>query len=69
MLEATADRRVIVLISDRRATGNVARGSTRPTSERGSSMWSLYHIACPAESESPPKTLQADQSNRALLTD
>ena len=61
LLEATADRRVIVLISEGRATGNV-HGFDEAV-DRARQLGVVIHVACPAESESPPKTLQADRPN------
>jgi len=61
LLETTADRRVIVLISEGRATGNV-HGFDEAV-DRARQIGVVVHVACPAEGESPPKTLRADRPN------
>jgi hypothetical protein len=59
LLEATSDRRVVVLISSGRATGN-SHGFDEAL-HRAIDSAVTVHTACPAEGESSPKTLQADR--------
>ena len=61
LLEATPDRRAILLISSGRATGNVHGFDEALDRARLSRV--VVHAACPSHGDSFPKTLDADNPN------